>query len=88
MQSHIKIYMAYFDYVTQEEIPCEACTRPGNDIHHIHGRGEGKDVIENLMALCRKCHDRATTSKNYITPDEMQLIHNYFLQGQRKIFLK
>ena len=87
MQTHVKIYLDYFDYVTQEEIPCEACGRPANDIHHIYGRGEGKDVIQNLMALCRECHDRATTSKNYVTPGEMQLIHNYFLQGQRRVFL-
>jgi predicted restriction endonuclease len=88
MTKHYKVYSEYFDYGTPEEIMCEACGRPAVDIHHIHGRGKGKDVIENLMALCRKYHDRATTSKNYVKPDEMQLIHNYFLQGTRKIFLK
>lgn len=87
MQRHVKIYMDYFDYKTQSEIMCEACTAPAVDIHHIHGRGEGKDVIENLQALCRRCHDRATTSKNYVKPAEMQYIHNCFLNGQRKMFL-
>ena len=33
------------------------------DIHHIEPRGAGgskaKDYIENLMSLCRSCHNRA-----------------------------
>lgn len=87
MQKYVKIYLDHFDYKTESDVICEACQGQAVDIHHIHGRGKGKDVIENLMALCRKHHDRATTSKDYVTPDEMQLIHNYFLQGQRKQFL-
>jgi hypothetical protein len=88
MKPHVKIYLQHFDYIAQEEVPCEACTRPAVDIHHIHGRGKGRDVIENLIALCRKCHDRAHGAKNHITPDEFQFIHNNFLVGNRKIFLK
>jgi hypothetical protein len=88
MQKYIKIYLDYFDYKVPEEIPCEACTRiPINDVHHINGRGKGKDVIGNLIGLCRKCHERAHGTKNYVSKDEFQLIHNYFLQGTRKIFL-
>ena len=88
MQKHIKVYMDYFDYKVQSEIMCEACGSPANDIHHIHGRGKDKDVIENLIALCRKHHDMAHSSKNHVTPDEFQYIHNCFLNGQRKSFLK
>lgn len=44
-------------------IPCEVCGSSAKDIHHIEPRGMGgrksKDVIENLMALCRKCHHEA-----------------------------
>ena len=80
--------MDYFGYGEQDFIPCEACQNKAVDIHHINGRGEGKDVIRNLIALCRKCHDRAHNSKNYVNPDEFQLIHNYFLQGTRESFLK
>ena len=87
MKPHVKIYFQYFDYKVAEEVICEGCLGQAVDIHHIHGRGPGKDVISNLQALCRKCHDTATTSKNYVPPDEMQYIHNYFLTGQRKTFL-
>ena len=85
MQKHVKVYMSYFDYVCQEEIPCEACGSQAVDIHHIHGRGKGKDVIKNLMALCRRHHEMAHST---ISKDQMQLIHNYFLSGQRGNYLK
>jgi predicted restriction endonuclease len=85
MTNHCKIYIQYFDYVTAEEILCEACGSPAVDIHHIYGRGEGRDVITNLMALCRKHHEKAHTA---ITKSEMQLIHNFYLSGVRKRFLK
>lgn len=85
MTPHAKIYMQYFDYAVPEEVMCEACGRPAVDIHHVYGRGEGRDVIQNLMALCRKHHEAAHTR---ITKSEMQLIHNFYLQGTRKVFLK
>jgi len=39
--------------------PCEACElRPGVDPHHrIYRSQGGGDVAENLMWLCRPCHD-------------------------------
>ena len=85
MQKYIKIYMDYFDYKEQDFIPCEGCGSKSQDIHHINGRGKGKDIIENLMALCRKCHEKA---HNGISKEAMQLIHNYFLNGQPKQFFK
>jgi hypothetical protein len=87
MQKYIKIYCDYFDIKTENELICEACGKPGNDIHHIHGRGKDMDVIKNLMALCRKHHERAHGTIHPVSKGEFQLIHNYFLQGQRKIFL-
>lgn len=86
MTPHAKIYLAHFDYGQQDFIPCECCGKPAVDIHHITGRGKGKDEIKNLMALCRKCHEKAHTEK--ISKGELQLIHNYFLTGIRKVFLR
>jgi predicted restriction endonuclease len=87
MTKHCKVYMDYFDYKTQSEVVCEACQGQANDIHHIKGRGKDKDVIKNLIALCRRHHEMAHFSKNHVTPDEFQLIHGYFLQGTRRRFL-
>lgn len=88
MQKHTKTYLHYFDYGEQDRILCEACHREAVDIHHIHGWGKGKDIIENLIALCRKCHERAHSTGDYVSPDEFQYIHNNFLNGNRKRFLK
>ena len=77
--------MNHFDYGIEDFIPCEACGAMAVDIHHINGRGKGKDVIEYLMALCRKHHMKAHESV-YMKSD-MQYIHNSFLSGQRKQFL-
>lgn len=52
--------MEYFGYTTSCFIPCEVCGAAAKDIHHIDARGMGgskeKDVIGNLMAVCRTCH--------------------------------
>ena len=85
---YIKTYLDHFEYKVLSDVICEACGNQAADVHHIHGRGKGKDVIDNLMALCREHHEMAHSSKHYVSKDEFQLIHNYFLQGQRKSFLK
>ena len=87
MQKYIKIYLDYFDYKVQSEVICEACGAIAQDVHHIHGRGKDRDTIDNLIALCRKHHEQAHFSKNHVTPDEFQYIHNSFLAGNRKQFL-
>jgi len=78
MLKYKKIYLDYFDYI-EEYIPCEKCWGKSVDIHHINGRGNGKDVIDNLMALCRVCHIEAHST---ISKKEMQEIHNKFLNNK------
>lgn len=60
MKKHTKIYYDYFNYVLDDVLLCEVCSRVGVDLHHIFRRGMGgskdKDTIENLMCLCRECH--------------------------------
>ena len=60
MKNHTKVYMDYFGYGEDDFIPCEVCGNRAVDIHHINCRGMGgsknKDVIENLMGLCREHH--------------------------------
>lgn len=61
MQKHTEIYLSAFP---QDFHPCEVCAAPATDIHHIYCRGMGggknvtanKNCIENLMALCSRCH--------------------------------
>ena len=63
MKNHVKIYLKGARYSTADWIPCEVCDKTAVDIHHIYARGRGgdpqgkKDVFENLMGLCRSCHE-------------------------------
>lgn len=47
-----------------EFVPCAVCNGSAVDIHHIvfKSRGGGND-IENLIALCRTCHNKAHQSQ-------------------------
>jgi 5-methylcytosine-specific restriction endonuclease McrA len=61
MKAHTKIYLDYFNFKIPKDCGCEICGSPAVDIHHIKSRGMGgskqADVIENLMAVCRDCHN-------------------------------
>jgi hypothetical protein len=63
MKNHIKVYLKEMGYDESDFIPCEipGCGQRAVDVHHIDCRGMGgtnsKDVIENLMALCRNHHN-------------------------------
>ena len=65
MQVHTSIYFEYFGYDISSFIKCEVCSMKANEIHHIKPKGMGgsktKDYIENLMAICRTCHDKVST---------------------------
>ena len=93
MTKHCRTYLQYFEIGEQDTWFCEGCMKEfhinsGLEIHHIKYRSHGgTDEIENLICLCVSCHNRAHFSKNHVTPDEFQYIHNYFLTGQRKQFL-
>lgn len=69
MKKHVKVYLDYFGYDTTDFIPCELCGQKAVDINHIFARGMGgsksKDVIENLVACCRKCHIQKGDKKQF-----------------------
>ena len=68
MQNHTKVYMQFFDYGEQDFVMCEMCQQDrAVDIHHLtkqskFGNKKEKDYIENLMALCRDCHNKAESN--------------------------
>jgi len=68
MKKHKQIYMEFFSLSPEERVPCEWCNKaPAADVHHIDRRGMGgdqtgeKDRIENLLGVCRTCHDELDT---------------------------
>lgn len=84
MRNHTKVYYNYFLYSVYDFVPCEVCGYKAVDIHHIVRRGMGgskiKDRIENLMALCRKCHEYYGDKKQYkdfLTEKHMEVLNNW-----------
>jgi 5-methylcytosine-specific restriction endonuclease McrA len=65
MVNHKKVYIDFFKYTSADFVPCTMCLKEATDIHHIDPRMMGGvkdnrlDTIENLVALCRKCHNKA-----------------------------
>lgn len=60
---------------------CENCQSVAQDIHHIIPRsrifGKERDDPNNLIALCRNCHDKAHyRAEPYLYGDDLQKIHN------------
>ena len=80
MRNHTKVYMTFFYLDETDYIGCEMCGSPGQDIHHIQARGLGgsknRDYIENLICLCRDCHNRAESDKQFNTYCRIQHLEN------------
>tara|TARA_R110000782_G_scaffold215720_1_gene303381 strand:+ start:76 stop:321 length:246 start_codon:yes stop_codon:yes gene_type:complete len=69
MKIHTKIYFNYFGLDKSDFIACEICGVKAVDIHHIDTKGIGgsktKDYIENLIAVCRGCHNKCHSSIDF-----------------------
>lgn len=78
MQKHTKIYMNHFEYDIAEDVFSELSGSPAQDIHHIHGRGKGKDTIDNLIALTREEHNDC--HNELISKETLNMIHQSFIQ--------
>ena len=68
MVNHKKVYCTFFNLDISDHILCTSCGQVAVDIHHIIPRGmvgSEKDYIENLVALCRKCHDKAESNQSF-----------------------
>ena len=61
--NHITIYRKAFGIGDQDLVFCEVCGSTPCQVHHIVFKGMGgnpdADCIENLIGLCRHCHDTA-----------------------------
>ena len=79
MKNHTDIYRKFWwDELTLSQTEqCVVCSQWGADIHHISNKALGsskcKDYIENLVCLCRKCHDKCHKDKTFNT--EVRIIN-------------
>lgn len=88
MKPHTKVYLKYFGFKIAEDCFCEICGIYANDIHHIEARGMGgnplkdKDQIQNLMALCRTCHNRYGDIRD--KKEWLKSLHLKFIELRKK----
>lgn len=74
MKKHVKNYMKYYDYAQDDIILCEVCFSQAVDLHHIIYKSQGgSDNVDNIIALCRTCHEQAHS--NELSVDYLQAIH-------------
>ena len=60
MKKHVKIYYKAHGYNDTDWVSCQVCQKTASDVHHCVFRSQGgKDTSENLIALCRACHELA-----------------------------
>lgn len=79
MKKHIKLKFEQKGWQVPEDAICEVCGKRAVDVHHIESRGMGgsktKDHIENLIALCRECHEKAHFQREpYLSKEELKRI--------------
>ena len=77
--NHKQVYMKGFDLYPDAIVLCEVCGKVAVDIHHILFKSQlGTDEIENLIALCRDCHDIAhgKVKNETLTRGDLYLITN------------
>jgi predicted HNH restriction endonuclease len=58
--NHKETYKKHFKLSPDDVVLCEVCGKEAVDIHHILFKSQGgTNDIENLIGLCRCCHDAA-----------------------------
>ena len=72
MKKHTQIFCNFWndEFTLSQTYQCFSCNSwYGTDIHHIEPKQMGgskcKDYIENLVCLCRSCHTKCHSDKNY-----------------------
>lgn len=72
MKKHVENYLNSVGKDHTDFVACEVCGLKAVDIHHIKPRSKfGKktkylqDLPENLIAVCRPCHDKAHSVKSF-----------------------
>ncbi len=68
--------MRYFGFDESSFIPCECCGAKAVEIHHLEAKSIAKakeNLIDNLCAVCRSCHDKAHGLKDF--NEKLKLIH-------------
>jgi len=80
MKKYIKNYVKHHNIGEQDIILCKArgkkCEGVAVDLHHIKLKSQGgTDDVENLIPVCRKCHEYAHAK--ILTEEELYAKNKY-----------
>lgn len=87
MDADKKVYLDYFypAWGPDDHIPCERCGRKAVEVHHTIPKRMGgtthKYSVEELAAVCRKCHDFAHSSSEAL--EEIIKYHKIFMEWKK-----
>jgi len=73
------VYVKSLNITKEDIVLCEVCQAVAVDIHHIVFKSQGgTDTIDNLIALCRDCHDcsHGKVKDNFISKETLFEITN------------
>ena len=83
MKKHIKIFDDFWlpELTIAQTFQSAVCNSwEGTDIHHLSSRGMSgskcKDYIENLICLCRSCHNKCHKDKEFNTKTRIINLRN------------
>lgn len=71
MQKHTELLLnhIYHHWGPSDFFPCEVCGNRATETHHIFRRGKYGDsanIVENLMMVCRTCHESYGDKTEYM----------------------
>jgi len=92
MPIHKTVYMREMGCGEDDVLVCETpnlvnsdCTHVASEIHHVKFRSAGgKDILENLVAICKNCHDKAH-GKNHGNKKMYKNIYLLFTKKRKKL---
>lgn len=97
MQAHTKNYFDFFniDYDPisgwHDHINCELCGSTAIDLHHIENRIKGIKIlnrIDNIIALCRQCHEKAHANAYGYSKDYLKQVHENIMNNNKILIHK
>jgi len=94
MRSYTKKYLDELKLDETSFCGCEVCGCRATEIHHITARSkykEGLNKIENIMAICRSCHQNLGDKKSkmifllethwqFLIDNGVKFDENYFIE--------
>ena len=77
--AHIKNFVKFWNLAPDQPLKCWHCQlKLANDLHHIIFRSQGgSDEVENLIPLCRDCHNAVHLKRKISAEKLLNIVKAY-----------